>query len=216
MKELVKEFDAFSLWKITGKVELEKLSRLVISVNYKHHLNQQSYPNDEFIKIYGEDIQALSNSDFYAIYDNKNEIFASVKCQKWNNSTILAIEKDFRIDLMYFIRGLNFQPREVFHIGRFVIDQDKIRKNTLLRQKRLDILKLLMYYALFPVFNSSYNIFFCECDEKLFSKLNLLGLYPQTIGTPMEYMGSETIPIFCDYNGIKEFFNRNKNINHVS
>lgn len=216
MKELVKEFNAFSVWKITGKTELEKLSRLVIGVNYKHHLNQRSYPDNEFEKIYREDIQALSDSTFYAIYDDKNEIFASVKCQKWNNSTVLAIEKDFRIDLRYFIHGLNFQPREVFHIGRFVIDQDKIRKNKSLRQRRLNILKLLMYYALFPVFNNRLNIFFCECDEKLFTKLNFLGLYPKIIGVPKEYLGSKTIPVYCDYDGIKNFFYQNKSINHVS
>jgi len=216
MKELVKEFDAFSVWKITGKTELKKLSRLVISVNYKHHLNQYSYPQNEFKKIYLEDVQALSDSIFYAIYDDKNEIFASVKCQRWNNSTVLAIEKDFMVDLRYFIHGLNFQPHEVFHIGSFVIDQDKIRKNKSLRQRRLNILKLLMYYALLPVFNNRLNIFFCECDEKLFTKLNFLGLYPQIIGVPKEYMGSKAIPIYCDYNGIKNFFYQNKNISHVS
>ncbi len=215
MKELVKDCDVFSLWKITGKTELEKLSKLVIEVNYKHHLNQKCYPSQEFEKIYQEDIQALPDSSFFAVYDDKNEIFASIKCQKWRNSTMLAIEKDFTIDLKYLIHGLNFQPREVFHIGRFVIDQEKIRKNTKLRQRRLIILKLLMYYALRPVFNNESNIFFCECDEKLFTKLNFLGLYPQVIGSSKEYLGSQTIPIYCDHHGIKEFFNLNKSISYV-
>lgn len=198
MKELVKKCEVFSFWKITGKAELEKLSRLVIDVNYKHHLNQNCYPSSEFEKVYKEDIQALPDSWFYAIFDNKNEMFASVKCQKWKNSTKLAIEKDFRVDLRYFVHGLNFQPKEIFHIGRFVIDQDKIRKSRRLRQKRLVILKLLMYYALLPVFSNESNIFFCEYDERLFPKLNLLGLYPQIIGSPTEYLGSKTIPIYCD------------------
>lgn len=216
MKELVKEFDEFSLWKITGKTELKKLSKLVIDVNYKHHLHQQYYPHDEFLKIYEEDIRALSDSNFYAIYNNDNEIIAAVKCQKWNKLTELAIEKDFRVDLRYFIQGLHFQPFEIFHIGRFVIDQEKIRRNNALMQKRLTVLKLLMHYALIPVFQNNLNIFICECDEKLFSKLNFLGLYPRIIGTPKEYLGSKTIPIYCDFNGIKDFFFQNKNINHVS
>jgi hypothetical protein len=216
MKELVKNFNTFSVCKITGKMELEKLSKLVISVNYKHHLNQHFYPHNEFKKIYQEDIKALGDSVFYAIYDDKDEIFASVKCQKWNHVAVLAIEKDFNVDLRYFIHGLGFQPREVFHIGRFVIDQDKIRKSKSLRQNRLHILKLLMYFAMLPVYSNKSNIFFCECDEKLFTKLNFLGLFPQIIGEPIEYMGSKTIPIYCDYNGIKNFFNQNKNINHVS
>ena len=36
MKDLVKNFDAFSVWRIIGKIELKKLSNLVIDVNYKH------------------------------------------------------------------------------------------------------------------------------------------------------------------------------------
>ena len=215
MKDLIKNFDAFSVWRIVEKTELKKLSNLVIDVNYKHHLNQHSFPHEELNKIYLEDVTSLPDSRFYAIYDGKDEIIAAVKCQKWNYSTVLAIEKDFMVDLKYFIHGLNFEPWEVFHIGRFVIDQDKIRKNKDLSQKRLTILKLLMYYALLPVFENSSNIFFCECDEKLYSKLNLLGLYPKIIGSPKVYIGSKTIPIYCDHHGIEKFFYTSKNIEYV-
>jgi hypothetical protein len=216
MKNLIMDYDAFSVWRLTGKTELKKLSRLVIDVNYKHHLNQLYSPYEEFEKIYQEDVCALPDSRFYAIYDGEGEIIAGVKCQKWNYSTVLAIEKDFMVDLKYFIQGLNFEPREIFHIGRFVIDQDKIRKNKDLQQRRLTILKLLMYHALLPVFKNSSNIFFCECDEKLFSKLNFMGLYPKIIGYPKVYLGSKTIPIYCDYFGIKKFFQTNKNTEYVS
>jgi hypothetical protein len=59
-----KKLQAFSIWRITGETELEKLSRLVISLNYKHYLNQQSYPHDEFEKIYQGDTKALFDSVF--------------------------------------------------------------------------------------------------------------------------------------------------------
>ena len=216
MKNLIMDYDAFSIWRIIGKSELKKLSRLVIDVNYKHHLNQLTFSNDEFEKIYQEDVTALPDSRFYAIYDRTGEIVAAVKCQKWNYSSALAIEKDFNVDLEYFIKGLNFEPREVFHIGRFVIDQDNIRRNKDLQQKRLTILKLLMYYALLPVYRNRSNIFFCECDEKLFSKLNFMGLYPKIIGYSKEYIGSRTIPIYCDYIGIEKFFQIIKITEYVS
>jgi len=176
MKNLITDYDAFSIWRIIGKTELKKLSRLVIDVNYKHHLDQHSFSHEEFESIYQEDVTALPDSQFYGIYDRRGEIIAAVKCQKWNYSTVLPIEKDFTVELKYFIKSLNFEPREVFHIGRFVIDQDNIRRNKDLQQKRLTILKLLMYHALLPVFKNSSNIFFCECDEKLYSKLNFMGL----------------------------------------
>ena len=215
MKELVKDFDSFSIWQITGSKELKALSRLVIEVNYKHHLNQSFYPDKELEKIYFEDNHALPHSTFYSIYDQYDEMIAAIKCQKWNSSNVLAIEKDFNINLKYFVQSLNFQPSEIFHIGRFVIDQEKICKNKPLREKRLTILKLLMYHALLPIYKNDSNIFFCECDEKLFSKLNFLGLYPQIIGSPKEYLGSTTLPIYCDYSGVKEFFIINKHINYV-
>jgi hypothetical protein len=216
MKNLVMNYDAFSVWRIIGKTELKKLSHLVVDVNYKHHLNQLSFPHEEFEKIYHEDVCALPDSRFYAIYNKMGDIIAAVKCQRWNHLTLLPIEKDFTVDLKSFIKGLNFEPHEVFHIGRFVIDQDIIRRNKDLQQKRLTILKLLMYHALLPVFKNSSNIFFCECDEKLFSKLNIMGLYPKIIGSPKVYIGSKTIPIYCDYSGINKFFQTNKITEYVS
>lgn len=216
MKKPVETFKEFTLCQITDKKELNEISQLVVKVNYSQHLNQQLYPLEELAKIYQEDLMALSNSIFYAIYDKHSEIIAAVKCQKCNQNVVLAIEKDFNVDLRYFINGMDFKPGNIFHIGRFVVDQYKIRKNSDLRQKRLTILKLLMYYALKPVFEHSTNIFFCECDEKLFSKLNLLGLYPKIIGASKEYLGSKTIPIYCDHNGITEFFELNRNVSHVS
>jgi len=215
MKNLVMNYDDFSVWRIMGKTELQKLSHLVIDVNYRHHLNQLSFPHEEFEKIYQEDIIALPDSRFYAIYDLADNIIAAVKCQRWNHSTLLPIEKDFTVDLKSFIKGLNFEPQEVFHIGRFVIDQDIIRRNKDLQQKRLTILKLLMFHALHPVSKDITNIFFCECDEKLLSKLNFMGLYPRIIGPAKEYLGSKTIPIYCDYPGINKFFQINKSIEHV-
>jgi len=76
-------------------------------------------------------------------------------------------------------------------------------------------MKLLMYYALLPVYQGNSNIFFCECDEKLYSKLNLLGIYPQIIGSPKVYLGSKTLPIYCNKSGISSFINQNKHLNHV-
>jgi len=52
MKELVKIFNDFSLYKVTEKEELLQISQLVLRVNYKHHLNQEFFPQDELLKLY--------------------------------------------------------------------------------------------------------------------------------------------------------------------
>ena len=215
MKELVKKFNDFSLCKVTEKEELLQISQLVLRVIYKHHLNQGFYPKDELQKLYKEDLIALPTSNFYAIYDGYDEIVGAVKSQKWDRKSVLTIEKDFMVNLQYFILGLPYMPKDVFHIGRFAIDQEKIKENETLRQKRITIMKLLMYYALLPIFAGKSNIFFCECDEKLYSKLNLLGLHTHIIGNPKVYLGSKTLPIYCNHSGLKEFINQNKYLSHV-
>ncbi len=215
MKRLVKVFDDFSIWKILEKEDLKQISELVMCVNYKHHLHQDYYPTNELQKLHCEDVEALTCSSFYAVFDEKMEIVGAVKSQKWDNVSVLTIERDFMVNLKYFIHSLANKPKDVYHIGRFAIDQDKIRKSHALRKKRVTIMKLLMYYALLPVYQGNSNIFFCECDEKLYSKLNLFGIYPHIIGSPKIYLGSKTLPIYCDKSGISNFINQNKQFNHV-
>ena len=163
-----------------------------------------------------EDIDSLSNSTFYVVYDNEKQIIGTIKTQKWNQITSLSIEKDFGVNLKKLIQSLPFKPKEIYHIGRFAIDQNKVRENFKLQQNRLTILKLLMHFALLPVCSEKSNIFLCECDYKLFSKLEIMGIHPQKLGVPKMYLGSKTLPIICNHSGIKDFFNQNKNLNHVS
>jgi hypothetical protein len=215
MKKLVKNFGEFSLWKITELSELQQVDQFILHVYYYHHLKESFYPQQELQDMIKDDIRALPNSSFFVLIDDEEEIVGTIKSELWDNKKKLPIEKDFKVDLNRFIQGLSHQPQKVFHIGRFAIDQDIINKKIALRKKRLTILKLLMYYALLPVMENSSNIFICECDQKLFSKLNLLGLYPHVVGNSKLCMGSYTVPIYCDNEGIKDFFIQHKQIEYV-
>ena len=215
MKKLVKNYGSFSLWKIKEMSDLQQVDQFILNVYYYHHLKQCFYPQKELQDMIMEDIYALPNSSFYVIIDDDGEIVATIKSELWDNKKKLPIEKDFKVDVNSIIQGLSHKPHQVFHIGRFAIDQDKIRKKTALREKRITILKLLMYHALLPVIENSSNIFICECDQKLYSKLNFLGLYPYIIGNSKLCMGSYTVPIYCDNAGIKDFFTQYKQIEYV-
>lgn len=214
MKKLVKNYGDFSLWEITERNELQQIDRFILHIYYYHHLKQRNYPKEELKSMILEDLKALPNSSFYVITDEEEEIVGTIKSELWDNNTTLSIERDFLVNVKYFIQGLQQNPQKIFHIGRFAIDQDKIRKKTALRKKRITILKLLMYYALLPVTENNSNIFFCECDQKLYLKLNIMGLYPHVIGSSKFCMGSQTVPIYCDNAGIKDFFNQNKHLSH--
>jgi len=74
-----------------------------------------------------EDVNSLSNSSYYVAYDNEKQIVGTVKTQKWNQITSLSIEKDFGVNLKMLIQSLHCKPKEIYHIGRFAIDQNMVR-----------------------------------------------------------------------------------------
>lgn len=215
MRNLICAYNDFSLWEIKEKNELHQLDQFVLKVYYYHHLKQNFYPKNELSVMIQEDIDSLTNSSFFVAFDNNMQIIGTIKLQKWDGENELSIEKDFKVDLKEILRSLPSKPKQIYHIGRFAIDQNLIRRDPGLTQNRLKILKLLMYYALFPVFEKKSNIFLCECDDKLLTKLKLLGIYPQVIGPPKVHLGSKTLPIYCNHDGIKEFIKQNDCLSYV-
>lgn len=215
MRNLICAYNDFSLWEIKEKNELHQLDQFVLKVYYYHHLKQNFYPKNELSVMIQEDIDSLTNSSFFVAFDNNMQIIGTIKLQKWDGENELSIEKDFKVDLKEILRSLPSKPKQIYHIGRFAIDQNLIRRDPGLAQNRLKILKSLMYYALFPVYENKSNIFLCECDNKLLSKLRFLGIFPEVIGSPKIHLGSKTFPIFCGYDGIKEFFNQNNCLSYV-
>src|SRR5690554_461190 len=192
MKNLIRIYNDFSLWEIKEKKELHNLDHFVLKVYYYHHLKQNNYPKKELLMMIQEDIDSLPNSSFFVAYDNISQIIGTIKLQKWDGATKLSIENDFKVDIKSFVGRLPIKPEQIYHIGRFAIDQSLIRENSSLMRNRLTILKSLMYCALLPVYKEQSNLFFCECDDKLLSKLNILGIYPQVIGNPKFHLGSKT------------------------
>lgn len=136
MKKLVKNYGDFSLWEITERNELQQIDRFILHIYYYHHLKQRNYPKEELKSMILEDLRALPNSSFYVITDEEEEIVGTIKSELWDNNTTLSIEKDFLVNVKYFIQGLQQNPEKIFHIGRFAIDQDKIRKKNSLKKKK--------------------------------------------------------------------------------
>ena len=49
------------------------------------------------------------------------------------------------------------------------------------------------------------SIAFAECDSKLLRVMNLMGIKADVIGDSINYLGSETIPVSMNYEGLKGF-----------
>lgn len=216
MCKIIKKFNSFTLMQIENQHELLPVAQFILNIYYNHHQNLNSYSPNELNDMVREDSNTLKNSFFYIIRDHNGELVGTIKSQKWDKKSILCIQKDFNIDLLQFINNLSYCPKEIFHIGRFAIDQNRIRQNKTLSYQRITILKLLMYKALQPVAEDSSNIFFCECDEKLHSKLHHMGLFTERIGATKYCMGSNTVPIYCNNKGMGHFIHQNKSFKNVS
>lgn len=216
MCKIITKFDSFTLMQIQNQQELLPVAQFILNIYYKHHGNLNSYSTKELDDMVREDSNTLKNSFFYIIQDEYGEIVGTIKSQKWDRKSTLCIQKDFNVDLSQFVNSLSYWPKEIFHIGRFAIDQNRIRQNNKLRSQRITILKLLMYQALQPVAEDPSNIFFCECDEKLYSKLHYMGLFTERIGETKFCMGSNTVPIYCNNEGMLQFINLNQSLKNVS
>ncbi len=55
-----------------------------------------------------------------------------------------------------------------------------------------------------------------ECDKKFVRGLNLLGIKTKQLGPGIEYLGSETIPIYSTSEWLREFLYATPNFEHVA
>lgn len=69
-----------------------------------------------------------------------------------------------------------------------------------------------MVCAIAPLCRKKRGLAFAECDSKLLRAMKLLGIKAKVLGKSINYLGSETIPISLDYEGLKDFYNQNKKL----
>jgi hypothetical protein len=211
MDILLNDFQDYSLW-LVSREHLSDVSRFILRVNHQVHLNSNIINYSDFVKTKELDFKSFSTSYFYAIKNRKYEIVGTIKAQKWDGKSKLPIEDDFDIRIDKIVKNLDEKPNEIWHIGRFAIDQQKIREDALLRKNRITILKLLLTNVLQHVCMNETNIYLAESDKKLFDKLKLMGINSTQIGESKMYLGSETVPIFNTAKGVEKFVKDHKHL----
>lgn len=185
------------------KGQLLDLAKFIVTENFKHHSDNvlpQDYTND-VNSIRDEEIKYAENSQIFVVKNEDNDITGAIRVLKWNYSDILPIQKMFGINPLLAIT--DYDVNEIFHIGRFAIQKGS---------KDVNLFKKLMVCAIAPVCANKGNIAFAEIDSKLLRVLRLLGIKASVIGESIEYLGSETIPVAFTYEGLIDFFNKNKSL----
>lgn len=196
---------------ILEKTKLERISengiinlaKFVVSENFKHHderVSSEEYLND-VQEIYEEELKFKNYSNVFVSKDNLGNINGSIRVLKWNYRDILPIEKIFGIHPTH-ITG-NVLTTHIWHIGRFAISKQAGDSN---------LFKKLMVCAIAPVCKNRNSVAFAECDSKLLRILTLLGIQTTVIGESINYLGSETIPVCMNYDGLIGFYNKNKHL----
>ena len=183
--------------------QLFDLAKFIVKENFKHHSNDilpQNYEND-IDAIYQEELKYYNNSETFVTKNYLGVIVGAIRVLKWNYLDTLPLQKIFGINPLLTIATENNKINNIYHIGRFAIKKEV---------SDINLFKQLMVCAIAPVCAHKGNIAYAECDSKLLRVLSLLGIKTMVIGEPIIYLGSETIPIVMDYNGLIGFYNKNK------
>ncbi|WP_278566101.1 hypothetical protein [Prevotella melaninogenica] len=89
----------------------------------------------------------------------------------------------------------------LWHIGRFAIKQEYGNNGKLF--------KLLMLYAISPIFQYKEGVLLAEADEKLLRVMKILRIDAHPLSKGKEYIGSVTIPMMVTKEGLMEFMLNN-------
>lgn len=146
----------------------------------------------------------FENSKFYValLY---GKIIGSVKVTLWDGESLLPLEKLFGIKCC----DLPFADQLIWQVGRLAISKNY-------NPSGINLLKQLLTIAVHRICKYSDSVMLAECDKKLLRILNLLGIRTETIAPGIQYLGSETIPIYSTYEWLSAFLKDNLYINEVS
>lgn len=206
MKQFVEQHGSYSIFKVDSQY-LHKIAELVVKANYNHHCGNIC-PDDiekEIQEVYMEELEYASSSQLYIAEDNSEQIIGCIRVMKWDLQHKLPIQKIFDINPLDYISNTPKNPT-FWHIGRFAIDSCANVPN-------LSLFKQLMMYAITPICQQQNSYMIAECDRKLLRVMGLLGISTVRLGNGVHYLGSETIPVYANRNGLLSFYYKYKTPN---
>lgn len=150
-----------------------------------------------------EDTSLYENSIF-CVALNGAEIVGAVKVSLWEEGIKLPIEKLFNIDPSVFE---DLGAKSIWHVGRFAISKSE--------KEGAKLLKNLITIAIYPICNAPNSIMLAECDAKFVRGLNLMGIKTEALAPGINYLGSETLPIYSTQSWLSSFLNKSPYYNEA-
>ncbi|MDN3606425.1 N-acyl amino acid synthase FeeM domain-containing protein [Kaistella yonginensis] len=180
---------------------VDELIHFVINENHLHHREIVTVEqiNSTRQLLCTEEKQYVNSQIFVAMSDSI--ICGSIRIFQKTVTQILPIEKIFNIN----VEDLVGAGTPIYHIGRFAVSKGADKRG-------FHIFKTLIALALQVAQQGQGGIVFAECDVKLLRTIRLLGIEAESIGAPILYLGSETVPIKLPWAGYQVFLEKNKNV----
>ncbi|WP_343680992.1 hypothetical protein [Chryseobacterium arthrosphaerae] len=182
--------------------QLNELAKFVVEENFSHHTENcipEMVLQNDVEEVYNEELNYFKNSEIFVIKDSTGNIQGSIRIIKWDYKIKLPIQKLFNINPLDISFSQN--ASSIWHIGRFATNK--------YNQDRT-LFKKLMVHAITPICKDENSVAFAECDSKLLRVMNMMGIKADVIGDSINYLGSETIPVSMNYDGLKGFYDANR------
>lgn len=193
-------YGKLSLWE-ASRSTLPEIAQLVIDENYKHHqggVRRDARYLRECAEVWIEELQIFDLSSTIVARDAEGDIVGAIRISHWNDSPERRpMQRLFGEDIVNPTR-LMASHQHLWHVGRFAIRQKCSDKGMLF--------KLLMLYAITPIFRYSQGVLLAEADAKLLRVMCALRIDAQPLATGREYIGSLTVPIMVTREGLAPFF----------
>lgn len=209
MKQLIIESGNYCIYQVCSRY-LHGTAKFVVEENYKHHHNTEIvYANElenEIKSVYQEELAYQENSNYFIVENLQSQMIGCIRVMKWNMQQKLPMQKIFGINPLEHIEISDITT--FWHIGRFAISAcSDIPSVTLFKQ--------LMIYSIYPICQEKDGYMLAECDSKLLQTMSLLGIKTVSLGKSLYYLGSETVPVYADKNGLKMFYQNFGYLHHA-
>lgn len=203
MKKLVLQNANYCIYQV-GIEELYELAEFVVKENYKHHVGSyiERALRKEIVSVYNEELSFIDNSLIFVVYNKNEKIIGSIRVFKWNRNVTLPIEKIFGINPLLKIHS--DESYNYWHIGRFAID-------SFANVPTVSLFKQLMLFAVYPIVSDKKSYMIAETDSKLLRVMNAMGIKTKQLGSSINYLASETIPVCSSKRGLMPFYNHYRN-----
>lgn len=201
METMIYTNEKYTIGQLQGEEHLHELAQFVVEENYKHHAGnfRSNSIEDEIDLVYQEEIQYRKNSRIFVVRNRANELIGSIRVLKWDRRVPLPIQEIFDINPLIAIHAE--RNCHYWHIGRFAI-------NSFAGISTLTLFKQLMIYAIRPIIlDTSEGYMIAETDSKLLKVMNALGIETVQLGHSLNYLASETVPIYSTQHGLMTFYN---------